>query len=92
VRLAVTGREREVELTVHNDGPPIPPELLPHIFEPFRRGQAQPGAAAGSANLGLGLFIVREIVTAHGGRLEVRSEAGAGTTFTAVLPRAPAGA
>ncbi|HET9551920.1 MAG TPA: GAF domain-containing protein, partial [Anaeromyxobacteraceae bacterium] len=85
VRLEVAGRADAIVLSVHNDGPPIPPEVLPQIFEPFRRGPG--GAPAESGSIGLGLFIVREIVTAHGGAVEVRSEAGAGTTFTARFPR-----
>jgi signal transduction histidine kinase len=69
-------------LHVHNDGPPIRPELLPEIFEPFRRGST--GGEGGS--LGLGLFIVREVVRAHRGAVEVRSDGAEGTTFTVRLP------
>jgi signal transduction histidine kinase len=72
-------------LQVRNEGPPIDPGLLPSIFEPFRRGAAR---APGSGSIGLGLFIVREIVRAHGGSVEVRSRAGEGTTFSVRLPRA----
>jgi signal transduction histidine kinase len=73
----------EVALSVHNSGPPIDPEVLPHLFEPFRRGRsARPGDS-----IGLGLYIVSEIVKAHGGRVEVASAPGAGTTFTVRLPR-----
>ena len=74
-----------VALRVHNEGPPIPPELLQEAFEPFRRGVA--GGEGGS--LGLGLFIVREVVRAHGGTVEVASAAGEGTTFTVRLPTRP---
>jgi signal transduction histidine kinase len=77
-----------VGLLVHNDGPPIPAELQGEIFEPFRRGRA--GGEGGS--LGLGLFIVREVVRAHGGTVEVHSTAADGTTFTLRLPSARAGA
>src|SRR6185369_736390 len=86
VKIALAGGEGEVVLTVHNGGPPIPAELLPEVFEPFRRGAAH-GTQRGS--VGLGLFIVREIVRAHGGAVEVRSSAGEGTTFTVRLPRGP---
>lgn len=80
--------EGELVLTVHNEGRPIPPELLPHVFEPFRSGSHGP---SDQRSMGLGLFIVREIVRAHGGEVSVRSEAGDGTTFTVRLPsRAPA--
>jgi len=72
-------------LQVRNEGPPIDPGLLPTIFEPFRRGAAR---APGGGSIGLGLFIVREIVRAHGGSVEVCSKAGEGTTFSVRLPRA----
>jgi signal transduction histidine kinase len=73
-------------LEVSSQGEPIPEEVLPHLFEPFRHGS--PGKAR---NLGLGLFIVREVVRAHGGSVWVRSGPG-GTTFTIQLPRrAPPG-
>ena len=70
-----------VVLDVTNSGAPIPPELLPHLFDPFRRG-------GGSSNgLGLGLFIASEVVRGHGGTIRVTSTAGGGTTFTVALPR-----
>ena len=80
-----------LRIEVHNDGAPIPPDMLPFIFEPFRRGRLDTtGARSGSA--GLGLYIVREIVLAHGGTVEVSSCDGGGTTVTVRLPaltRAP---
>jgi signal transduction histidine kinase len=69
--------------TVHNDGPPIPDELLPHVFEPFRSGRSR--SEAGDS-MGLGLFIVRQIVAAHGGEVSVTSDREHGTTFTVKLP------
>jgi PAS domain S-box-containing protein len=75
----------QVALRVHNLGPPIPTELIPTLFEPFRHGQRQPGS--GQDSFGLGLYIVREIVAAHGGTVEVSSSAAAGTTFIVRLPR-----
>jgi signal transduction histidine kinase len=69
-----------VEVRVHNDGPPIEPELLPVIFEPFERGDRE------GRGLGLGLFIVREITQAHGGRVSVDSSERNGTTFVLTLP------
>ena len=76
-------------MTVHNDGSPIPTELLPHIFEPFRRAaRLEPRRPARpSTNLGLGLHIVREIVDAHGGTIDVSSTITDGTTFAVHLPR-----
>ncbi|HYO64496.1 MAG TPA: GAF domain-containing protein [Archangium sp.] len=72
-----------VSLEVHNEGPPIPAEALSSVFEPFQRAVEHPA----SPGLGLGLFIVRQIITAHGGTVEVRSSEAGGTTFTLRLPR-----
>jgi PAS domain S-box-containing protein len=72
-------------LEVSNQGPTIPPELMQVIWEPFRRGRAaEEGKKSGG--LGLGLYIVREIVRAHGGTASVTSEGGQ-TTFSVSLPR-----
>jgi PAS domain S-box-containing protein len=71
----------EVLCDVHNYGPPISPQLLPVLFDPFRRGRA------GGRGLGLGLYIAHQIVVAHGGRLEVSSSEEAGTCFRVALPR-----
>lgn len=78
-------------LEVHNPGAPIPPDQLPHIFDPFR--QATTSRRHPAPGLGLGLFIVQQIVHAHGGAVTVRSTAADGTTFTVRLPRTkgPAG-
>jgi signal transduction histidine kinase len=73
-----------VVVTVQNPGA-IPPEVLPEVFEPFRQGRP-----SGSKGLGLGLFITREIVAAHGGDIDVESSEAQGTRFRFVLPRAPA--
>jgi PAS domain S-box-containing protein len=80
----------QVVLEVANVGPPIPPELLPRLFEPFRRAERRlPG---GKEGLGLGLFIARAILAAHGGTIEGRSADGAPTVFTVRLPRESRGA
>jgi PAS domain S-box-containing protein len=68
---------------VINAGPPIPSAELPGLFEPFKRGQ---GAGAASGSMGLGLYIAREVVAAHGGTIEVASDLIA-TRFTVRLPR-----
>jgi signal transduction histidine kinase len=81
VRITVRGEEKGVVLEVHNDGNPIPQEMLSRIFEPFER------AAADGKGLGLGLYIAQQIVQAHGGTISVRSDAGDGTTFSVVWPR-----
>ncbi|HYO95864.1 MAG TPA: hybrid sensor histidine kinase/response regulator [Polyangiaceae bacterium] len=84
VHVSAEGEDRFIKLSVHNGGPPIPPDELPTIFEPFRRGS---DSARSSAGLGLGLYIAREIVRAHGGTLDVRSSAADGTTFTCTWRR-----
>ncbi|MEV0414452.1 HAMP domain-containing sensor histidine kinase [Streptomyces sp. NPDC050448] len=75
-----------VRLRIEDDGPGIPPALLPHVFERFARGDASRSRAAGST--GLGLAIVQAVVTAHGGQVDVRSEPGR-TRFEVLLPLAP---
>ncbi len=84
VRVSTRGVDTRLVLEVHNEGPAIPAELLPTLFEPYRQG-AEPGAGRGS--LGLGLYITRQIVLGHGGTLDVRSTPADGTTFTVRLPR-----
>lgn len=81
--ITVAGDGGHVEIAVHNSGPPISPELLPVIFEPFRRGGGD------GAGLGLGLYIVRAIAQAHGGDVTVTSSADFGTTFRLRLPVEP---
>lgn len=83
VRIAVDGtRPEEVSITVANGGT-IPPELLPHLFDPFRGGEREPSRHQG---LGLGLFIAHQIVRAHRGTIEARSQDNV-TTFQVTLPR-----
>jgi signal transduction histidine kinase len=74
-----------VRLQVIDTGPGIPEKLLPKIFQPFftTKGTARKGEARGT---GLGLAICKEIVEHHGGRIEVASEVGRGTTFSVILP------
>nr|WP_095961065.1 PAS domain S-box protein [Corallococcus macrosporus] len=80
-----------VVLEVHNPGEPIAPETLPRLFDPFRRGAIVGAGGSGSSGLGLGLYIVEQVVKGHGGRIEVTSTAQAGTTFRVALPRLPTG-
>jgi signal transduction histidine kinase len=84
VSVRVEAAEHDVVLSVHNDGEPIPAEVLPALFEPFRRGERSAGG------LGLGLYIVREVIRRHGGRIDVRSSSAAGTTFVSRWPRVQA--
>jgi PAS domain S-box-containing protein len=72
-----------VVVEIANQGEPIPADVLPFIFEPFRRARQQRSA---SGNLGLGLYIASEIVQAGSGTLAARS-AGGTTTFLMRLPR-----
>jgi signal transduction histidine kinase len=86
VELRATAENGVVEVTVRDHGPGIPAEDQRLVFEKFGRatpsGPAKPGA-------GLGLYIARSIAEAHGGSLEVHSEAGAGATFVLRLPVEP---
>lgn len=72
-------------VTVSDDGPGIPPEHLPHIFERFYRVDRARSRATGGA--GLGLAIAAEAAALLGGRIDVASEVGRGSRFTLVLPR-----
>ncbi len=74
---------RLVRLRVVDRGIGIPPEDQARVFERFER--AVPSQYFGG--LGLGLYIARQIVEAHGGEIRVESAPGAGTTFTVLLPR-----
>jgi signal transduction histidine kinase len=69
---------------VHDGGPGISPDDLPHLFERFFRGKATRKADG----LGLGLYIVQLLVEAHEGRVWAESRPGEGATFTFTLPRA----
>jgi signal transduction histidine kinase len=78
----------EVRLEVGDQGIGIAPDRTARIFERFYRAHDDRGIGG----LGLGLYISKQIVELHGGRIEVNSEPGRGTTFTVALPRLPAGA
>lgn len=77
-----------IMLSVHNEGPPIPPDLLPTLFDPLKRYATQESVAQRTlGSIGLGLYIVREIVVANGGTVSVVSTAEEGTTVTVCMPR-----
>jgi signal transduction histidine kinase len=85
VGVTLRGDADTVTLEVRNEGAPIPPETMAEIFDPFRRGKRV--STGRSAGLGLGLFIAKNILDAHGGTIAVDSAAERGTTFTVRLPR-----
>ena len=91
VRVAVGSENGGVTLRVSNSGPGIAPEMLEHVFEPFRQGKDAKGG------MGLGLALVKRLVELHGGTASAQSAGpGQGATFTVRLPaiserQAPAG-
>ena len=88
VELSISSDGAEIVLSVRSQGTPISPDVLPTIFDPLVRGtsmNAQPERRAGS--VGLGLYIAHEIVTSHGGTIDVQSSAESGTVFTIRMPR-----
>ena len=88
VELSITSEGPDIILAVRNQGTPIAPDVLPTIFDPLVRDasmDAQRQRRVGS--VGLGLYIAREIVTSHGGRIDVTSSAESGTVFTVRIPR-----
>jgi signal transduction histidine kinase len=88
IDLSVTSDGSTVVLIVHNEGLPIPPDLLGTIFDPLMRHTMLESATQRvPGSTGLGLYIVREIVVTHGGTIEVASTAQEGTTFTVCLPQ-----
>jgi signal transduction histidine kinase len=88
VGLSVHGDGPSVRLAVRNGGPPIPPDALPTIFDPLVR-DAAPDARKPRrpGSIGLGLYIAREVVVAHGGVIDVQSFPEVGTVFSVRLPR-----
>jgi PAS domain S-box-containing protein len=86
VHVATRGERDAVTLSVKNEGPPISPEKLPSIFEPLQR--ATDTVDKTSPSVGLGLYIVQQLVNAHGGTVAAASSIEKGTTFTVRLPRA----
>jgi two-component system, OmpR family, sensor kinase len=85
VHAALTGAGDDVVLTVEDDGPGIPDELRPRLFERFVRGRGDSGGGSG-----LGLSIVRAVAVAHGGSVAVEHAPSGGARFVVRLPRAPA--
>ena len=82
ITLSAEARGEDVVFAVHDNGPGVPQEDLPHLFDRYWRGRN-----AKYKGTGLGLPIAKGIIDAHGGYCQVTSEVGRGTTFTFVLPR-----
>jgi len=83
IHVQLQDQDGQAVLSVTNRGPVIDAQYLPTLFDPFEKGPAGPHGEG----LGLGLHIVYEAVRAHGGKIEVASNAKQGTTFTARLPK-----
>jgi signal transduction histidine kinase len=79
VTIDAAARGARVTIHVHDDGPGIPPDEQARIFDKFVRGAE--ARASGAKGTGLGLAMVKHIVSAHGGRVRVASECGRGSTF-----------
>ena len=84
--ITVTARlqDNQIKISVADTGEGIPAKDLPNIFERFYRVDKSRTRATGGS--GLGLTIAKRLVEAHGGRIEVESELGKGSTFTFTLP------
>lgn len=87
VRVSIAGEETDVRLEVANEGPAIDRAVLEQLFDPLRRGPGHEERPSSDGSLGLGLYIAREIVRAHGGQIEARSDSRE-TVFVVRLPRA----
>jgi PAS domain S-box-containing protein len=85
VTVRATADAKQVQVSVHNQGVAIPPEIASTLFNPFRRGERE-SRTSKTAGLGLGLYISHEIVRAHGGEIEVQSTAAEGTSFRISMP------
>jgi signal transduction histidine kinase len=81
VEIRTQRTEEDVRLSVRDDGEGMTPERAARIFDPFYTSRASEGGT------GLGLSILHGIVRDHGGRVDVRTEPGQGTTITAIFPR-----
>lgn len=85
IEIAVDSDEGHVSLIVRDHGIGIPADKLPYVFDRFERGVS----SRNYGGLGLGLYVSRQLVEAHGGRIRVKSDPGDGATFIVELPRYP---
>lgn len=86
IEVELEGELDVVSFSVRNQGPPITGTLQKVLFDPFRRGERESNSQK-TEGVGLGLYISREIIERHGGRIDVSSTAESGTAFTFTLPR-----
>jgi signal transduction histidine kinase len=84
ILIQVEARDQEAWVTIVDQGIGIPPDEVGHLFDRFYRTRAATGSRI--EGLGLGLYISKGLVEAHGGRIWVESEVGRGSTFTFALP------
>jgi signal transduction histidine kinase len=84
IHITLYRKDPDFCIDISDNGPGIPPEKLPHIFERFYRVDSE--RTKNFSGTGLGLAISRELVEAHGGKISVASEAGIGTCFTVSMP------
>ncbi len=86
IEVRVAFEQAEAVVSVKDEGTGIPPEAIPHLFE--RNYRAAEAARANAGGLGLGLYVAKGIIDAHGGSISVRSEPGKGSCFYVALPLA----
>lgn len=90
IKISIIGSPQEITYTVHNDAEVISAAVLRTLFDPIKRFAIRPAServGLRMQNLGLGLYVVKEIVTAHDGDISVTSSVNDGVTFTVRLPR-----
>jgi len=85
VTVTVTESAEGLSVDIADTGIGIPQEDIPKVLEPFSRGAPQPRSC--HQGTGLGLPLAKALMELHGGRLEIESEVGAGTTVTVTIPR-----
>ena len=83
IRVQVEQRDAEVALSVSDQGIGVPEAIIPELFRPFYRAR---NVDPGVSGLGIGLYVVKELVTLHDGSIQVDSREGQGSTFTVLLP------
>ncbi|MES2206208.1 MAG: sensor histidine kinase [Pseudomonadota bacterium] len=86
IKVTIKNEAQKVTLLFHNNGVPIPLNKIPTLFNPFTRGELEHHEVR-TLNLGLGLFITREIILSHNGTIHVISKEKEGTTFFITLPK-----